>query len=379
MESSTNKELRRVPRTLNSDRNSETASKLYGMGGSLMFDIVIYLANFKLKDLFGETWFSINDFCECMGYERTNLQRKLSDKQKKELLGSNQVQLELTNNDGDYIIHPIETYFEAALYKLGKETLQFPVANGNGTSSYNFIQIIERFDIKYDFSTKKRTRRMYNAVLSNRILDTIFYDYSLIELTDYRRLPDRTGFRRFYLNLSKMISLVKFKMTQGQSPCFILTVDQLATIFDINVSVNKKRKQKVTEILTNINNILKVTKFDFEYIKGVNARWAYTVSFRFPEDTLNYFDEKYKAVFTSKFYDKASELFFETAKQIPLREVYKWKNDLRLDSILKKEFIDWLYSPEDIQVKKKLYRETFYSAFSKFPEELDYEWDDIVL
>ncbi|CAK7039113.1 MAG: hypothetical protein PEPC_01667 [Peptostreptococcus russellii] len=379
MKPANQKEIRRVPRTLNPEANSETASKLYGMGGSVMFDIVIFLANFKLRDLFGETWFSINDFCDYMGYDRTTLQRKLTEKQKKDLLGNTKAELRLMSEDGIPVVHPIETYFEAALYKLGKENLAIQVPNGDGTSSYNFIQIIERFDIKYDFKTQKKTRRMYNAILGKRIIDTIFYDYNLIELSDYRQLPDRTGYRRFYLNLSKMISLVKFKMTQGKSPYFSLTVDQLATIFDINVAENKKRKQKVTEILSNINEILKVTKFDFKYVRGATGRWAYTVEFNFPQETLNYFDEKFKAVFTSKYYARVSDLFFTLVKKVPVRDVYKWTPELKVDPVLQKEFLDWQYSNEDIEAKQKVYRETFYRAFSKYPEELDHDWDNIIL
>lgn len=35
-----------------------------------------------MKNLFGENWFSIADFCEKMGYDlRTKLQRKLSNDQ----------------------------------------------------------------------------------------------------------------------------------------------------------------------------------------------------------------------------------------------------------------------------------------------------------
>ena len=41
-----------------------------------MSDIIIYVASSQMKDLFGDCWFSINDFCEVMGYERTKLQRK---------------------------------------------------------------------------------------------------------------------------------------------------------------------------------------------------------------------------------------------------------------------------------------------------------------
>ena len=36
----------------------------------------------------------------------------------------------------------------------------------NGKTQYKFIQILDRFEIKDDFGTKKRTKRNYNVHLS---------------------------------------------------------------------------------------------------------------------------------------------------------------------------------------------------------------------
>lgn len=72
------KELSRVPRTLSESSNSKVLEVLFDAGGTVMSDIIIYVASSQMKDLFGDCWFSINDFCEAMGYERTKLQRKLT-------------------------------------------------------------------------------------------------------------------------------------------------------------------------------------------------------------------------------------------------------------------------------------------------------------
>ena len=76
-ESNTQKELSRVPRTLSESSNTKVLEVLFDAGGTVMSDIIIYVASSQMKDLFGDCWFSINDFCEVMGYERTKLQRKL--------------------------------------------------------------------------------------------------------------------------------------------------------------------------------------------------------------------------------------------------------------------------------------------------------------
>ena len=84
-----NKELSRVPRLLSENYNSGLIGRLYnsGSGGNVMLDIIIYLCGNHINDLFGDNWFSIEDFCKKMGYNRTNLQRKLTKEQMKDLFG----------------------------------------------------------------------------------------------------------------------------------------------------------------------------------------------------------------------------------------------------------------------------------------------------
>ena len=74
------KELIRVPRVLGESYNSVLIERLYEAGGNVMLDLIIYLGSYHLKDLFGTSWFSVEDFCRKMGYDRTNLQRKLDSR-----------------------------------------------------------------------------------------------------------------------------------------------------------------------------------------------------------------------------------------------------------------------------------------------------------
>ena len=81
------KELSRVPRLLSESYNSGLVERLYDSGGSVMLDIIIYLCGNHIRDLFGESWFSIEDFCNKMGFIIGQiLQRKLSKEQLKDLL-----------------------------------------------------------------------------------------------------------------------------------------------------------------------------------------------------------------------------------------------------------------------------------------------------
>lgn len=374
-----NKELSRYPRVLSEFYNTGLVERLYKIGAiggsSVAFDLIVFLANHQMKNLFGEIWFSINDFCEAMGYERTKLHRKLKKDQMEKLFGTCTPQY-ICDVNGKEIIHPIETVFEAALYKLGIENIAFPVRNNSGGTSYNFVQIITKFDIKTDFSTKKGIKRLYSATLSNTIKDSLFNEYNLMEMQDYRVLPDR--YRYFYLNLARMVYLIKYKIQQGQAPYFTLTVDQLAKMFDVNVAENNNRKTKVTSILNSINNFLKVTKFQFEFIKGENQKWAYTVKFYFPEDTLEYFDEKFNAVFISKFYTALLWKYVDLAYSVLGPGRGRKVDEIKNDSKQYNDFLTWAHSKESLSEKAQAYRDTFIQTFKRSPEELGLELFNLV-
>lgn len=216
-ESNTQKELSRVPRTLSESSNTKVLEVLFDAGGTVMSDIIIYVASSQMKDLFGDCWFSINDFCEVMGYERTKLQRKLTEKQL-DFLFSNQRPVYITEQNGQKIEHPIENTFEAALYRLGTSNLSVAYAM-NGKTQYKFIQILDRFEIKDNFGTKKRTKRNYNVHLSKDLMNTLLTEYNLLELKDYRyikflgKLVNRNG----EIRCLSLVNLIRYQQKAGEN------------------------------------------------------------------------------------------------------------------------------------------------------------------
>ena len=362
------KELIRVPRILGENCNSGLIERLYEAGGNVMLDLIIYLSSHHLKDLFGTSWFSVEDFCRKMGYNRTNLQRKLTEEQLTAMFGSRTPpKYVFTGTAGKPVTHPIETVFEAAIYKLGLENLYYPVAGEDGRTSYNFVQILKRFDIVTDFETKKSTKRMYSAVISPEIKDFMFSLYNLLELQDYRNLPSR--YRYFYLELSKMIYLIKYKVKNNEAPFYVLTVDQLAKKLGVEIAEPKYRKKKIVSILTKMNGYLKYTNFNFSFIKGEHDKWAYTVLFSFPQDTLRYFDEGQYAVVTKRFYKSLLWLYVELAyPEIELESKGKKVKELESDKELYGEFLQWANSSENIEKKKQLYINDFVAVFGRFHE-----------
>ena len=358
----------RVPRILGENYNSDLIERLYEAGGNVMLDLIIYLSSHHLKDLFGTSWFSVEDFCHKMGYNRTNLQRKLTEEQLTAMFGSRTPpKYVVAGTAGKSVTHPIETVFEAAIYKLGLENLYYPVAGEDGRTSYNFMQILKRFDIVTDFETKKSTKRLYSAMISPEIKDFMFSLYNLLELQDYRNLPSR--YRYFYLELSKMIYLVKYKVKNNETPFYVLTVDQLAKRLGIEIAEPKYRKKKIASILTKMNGYLKYTNFNFSFIKGEHDRWAYTVLFSFPQDTLRYFDEGQYAVVTKRFYKSLLKLYVELVyPEIELESRGKEVKEQENDKELYGEFLQWANFSENIEKKKQLYINDFVAVFGRFPE-----------
>lgn len=361
------KDLIRVPRVLGESYNSNLIERLYAIGGSVMLDLIIYLSSYHIKDLFGESWFSVEDFCNRMGYNRANLQRRLTQKQIVSLFGKNaSPQYVFTDSTGKTITHPIETVFEAAMYKLGMENLYYPVDAGEDRTSYNFVQILKKFDIITNFNTNKATKRFYSAVLSPEIKDFMFSLYNLLELQDYRNLPSR--YRYFYLELSKMMFLIKYKISKNEAPFYALTIDQLAKKLGIEVKEPKFRKQKVASVLKKMNQYLTFSKFSFGFVKGENEKWAYTVLFSFPQSTIDYFDEGEYAVFVKRFY---SELLWQyTGLQFP--DIAIGRERLAKAAEIQsgeqyKEFLLWANSSQNIQLKKDVYVSNYVKTFGKLP------------
>lgn len=376
------RELGRVSRILDYQENLNEIANLFPYGGNLAVDLVIFAGQNQFRDLFGETWFSLTEFCEKMGYDRTTLQKKLTEKQLNDLFkGGKPVYKEIGGN-GEEFCHNIENVFEAALYILGSNNLHFRGVLPDGATQYFFLQVIESFKINMNFTSAKKTKRLYHVQLSSKFLDTLLNTYNLMMLNDYRLLPNKTGYRSFYLQLCRMIMLIKWKIQQNVTPAYVSKVDELATIFDIDVKNNNDRKKRVVEILNSINDRLNIAKFEYSFFKEKGDKWAYRVRFSFSAETLSYFDEKYKASFTSKFYAEMYNLYFELNK-IPKPSWYKELDKLKQDPKAKQKFRDWLYSDIDLEDKKKRYNSVFFAIFGKDARDynmefnFDFKLDDI--
>jgi hypothetical protein len=260
--------------------------------------------------------------------------------------------------------HEIETLFETFLYKCTRENIMVR-STTDGRTTYQGVQIINSFDIYYDTSTKKKTKRLYTVRFSSGVKNLLLHNYNLIEINDYVQLPDRYGYKLFYLQLAKMIVSVKYKLEQNKEPVFTSTVDELASIFDIKINEPRQRKRKVTQTLERINRSLSSTKFFYQYIKGENQSYAYTIAFTFPEETLNAFNGKLKALIISRLEQECiTQYGYSQLSHIENRyERSQEYKRLQQTPEFKEDFLSWFLSPQDLDAKNSIYERILQDVF----------------
>lgn len=375
-----NKELTRIPQSISFDYR--VIERSFVGQGRMITDILIYLSNSKMTDIFGKINFSVDDFCDKMGYQKTNIMRSLTDEEREVILGKDQPFpiYEKETGEPEPFNHVINTVFECALYKALSQNLTFQRKTVDGTS-FTTIQIIESLDILYDHKTKKRTKRIYSVKLGSKLLDFILTQYNLIELSDYRKIPNREGYRMFYIYLSRMIALIKYQKEANKPPYYILSVDQLADIFNCDIKDNTDKKKNITKILNKINSLLEKTKFEYKYVKYNGSRHAFHVQFQFSDETLSYFDEKSKAVFFKILLDACEELYIKANFNDianPVERQKKYKDfitaiDENGNYINRHVFWEWFNSDENRTEKDAVYNKVFYNVFKLHPSEVKIE------
>lgn len=369
------KELTRVP---NPFVNSyQTIEQSFGIQSILITDLMIFLANGQLKNIFGDITFDVDTFCKKMGYTRANLQRKLSEEDKKLIYATGQSLPVYQNITGT---HTIENYIETALWHATQKRLMLqknyhPKDNSKTvTTGFIGVTLLEGFDINSDFSSKKRTKKTYTVRLGSGIKDYLLTEYNLIELKDYRNIPNITGFKLFYLYLCRIRILLQYKKQKSEDPIFDVSVDALAKVFDYQFAEPKDRKKAIKNTLDKINNYLAIGKFGYQFTGTGRAK--YIVRFTFSNEVIEYFDEKTKAYFFNQLYQAiSSEYVGKIHPEIPIRERAKvfeeilttFSYDKQLTE--REKFWEWFYSEDDRNIKEHIYNKVYYDIFKLTPDD----------
>jgi hypothetical protein len=357
------KELTRIPKSFSTDFKNLQGT--YGELAPIVRDILIYLSNKKMNDLFGDNTFTLDDFCYTVGRSKKELQRKVKDEYRKIILGG--ADGIYRNSTGE---HLLENSFELALWIATNRNLMLTRKKTNGVFETIGIQLITKFEIGADFSTLKSQKRSYLVNLSNSIKDLLLSNYNLIELKDYRSIPSIDGWRDFYLFLARIIVNYKFKTEKKEDPKFIMSIDELCDIFGTSFSNNDDKKKYVRKTLNKIQSSLEAATFQYEFITNGN-RYKYHVEFYFDKNVIEYFDEKVKREFLKKLLQEfQNEFINEYFHTLPFSQRFvefkKMMDNFNTQEDVKntrKEFYDWLFSEKNIEHKMSKYKEIFFQIY----------------
>ncbi|MDO5666036.1 MAG: hypothetical protein Q4G63_12385, partial [Bacteroidia bacterium] len=102
-------------------------------------------------------------------------------------------------------------------------------------------------------------------------------------------------------------------------------------------------------------------EFEWVYTKN-NSRYAYFVLFKFPQKTLDYFDEQLKAVFFKKLYEKLKRDFvFSTVDSD--RKDFSMMNEMK--NLDREAYMKWFFEENETTARKReIFNETYREVFS---------------
>lgn len=345
-----NNQLSRIPQNFSFDKDA--LLRTFGEESAIIRDIIVYVANCQFSDLWGNITFSIEDFCREFGYSRTTLQRTLP--QFKNLPEKKQPIID---------DHVFDSLFEYALYRALKENVVFK-RRKDDRETFESVQLISHLDVIYDKTTRKLSKRLYSIKLGHKILENLFKEYHIIDFYDYKRLKSSKissvgAFRNFYIFMARIIAQVKFYQRSNQPENFVASIDDLCGVFGVNYDSPKNKKAYISRTLNYIQESLVNTKFEWEYVKN-GTRYNYFVEFSFADATLDYFDEKLKAVFFKKLHSSAEQLYLReeaggSGRYSSMLEAYR--------NINVEDFYRWFMSDSSKDKKLKIWDDAYTEIF----------------
>ena len=364
----TTSELSRIPQSLVFDFNA--IDRKFGEEAPIVRDIIVFAARQKMNDLWGEVVFSMEDFCNEFGHNRTTMQRTLK---RFEETPANMLPV----IEGD--VHSWDSLFEYALYRALHENLVIN-RRRDGKDVVDSYQIIEKLIVSYKGKgvSKKRQKRTYLLKLSDKLLDNLLNEYYLIDYEDYKGLKSNQlqsvgAYRNFYMYMARMIATIRYKDKKEEEEKkehnYIISIDDLCNVFNSNYSKSYDRKKYVRNTLDKVQKSLKNTPFKYSFVKN-GTRYLYFVSFTFPSETLTFFDERLKAVFISKLIDRLKFNFIE--KDNPNLGGYQVMQSVK--RIDREKFLKWFFEPEDRERKDKAFRELYLQVYHS-----EYEHQEVSL
>jgi hypothetical protein len=338
-----NNSLARVPQDMAFDTDAMTLQ--FQRQAGLIRDVFIFVVKrqFTTRDIFNSITFTIEDFCREMGYNKSELYRRLDTWNHK----SNPPKLV----DG----HECDGLFEYALYRATTEKIVFQRWSKENNPIIYTYEIFKSLEILYDKSTRKNTKRTYSVVLGADILNAAFARFFVLDYEEYKALAAKSSdatssHRNFYVFFARMVATAKAR----KQHTFTTSVDNLATIFDYKITHPKDLKKSIKRALDVIQSKLR-QPFSYQFVRdpnpNVKSNLQYHVLFVFSDEILQFYEEKILTFFWQKLRERADATYrYNLIAHIEdLEKKIKQKPDFKLE-----DFHEWWFSSTQEDEKERI-------------------------
>ncbi|MDR0230569.1 MAG: hypothetical protein LBI82_00415 [Dysgonamonadaceae bacterium] len=359
-----NTNLARVPQHMSFD--SDAITQQFQRQAGLVRDIFLFTVKRQFSgNIFGEIEFTVDEFCKEMGYNKSEMYRRMDIFREKSEYNEKKHPLPKPPSlvDG----HECDGLLEYSLYRAARENVVFHRYSKNGNPEIRAYQILQSVEVIYDKSTQKSVKRKYSIVLSADILNEAFFRFFVIDYSNYIALASKSSdatssYRNFYVFYGRMVATAKYQNRHT----YITTVDELVEIFNYNQEQEPKhKKMSVRRALDAIKKKLS-HPFNYKFVADAasKSKLQYHVLFTFTDDVLEYYDERMMYTFWTALRQRGIQHF---AQKI-MDKNYDYKKMIEMQKNMPKErleeFHKWWFSKEDYDFKQMLLEELKREIFS---------------
>jgi hypothetical protein len=337
------KSLARVPQDMAFDTDAMNIQ--FQRQAGLIRDAFMFVVKrqFTTTDIFNNITFTIDEFCQEMGYNKSELYRRLD-------IWDNRLKPPKLV-DG----HECDGLFEYALYRATTEKVVFNRWSKDNNPMVYTYEIFKSLEILYDKRTKKSMKRTYSVVLGADILNAAFARFFVLDYGEYKALAAKSSaatnsYRNFYVFFARMVATAKAR----KQHTFITSVNSLAKIFDYRIAQPKDVKKSIKRTLDTIQGKLH-QPFLYRFVRDPNpdvkSNLQYHVLFEFSDELLQFYEGKILTFFWQKLREKASYAYRHslTAHIENLEKRMRQNQEYKLE-----DFHDWWYSSAQEEEKESI-------------------------
>ncbi|MGP2571255.1 hypothetical protein ACT4R9_10395 [Ornithobacterium rhinotracheale] len=267
-----NNELIRVDKNLSYHYNY---FKKYSLDDSgLMFMVLIYLARKHQYELFGDGILDPVDFCKAFKLEPSNVIWRKHENPR-------QLQEHTIEELQKQGIDVFDTVFENALYCLFKDIFEFTenvgyltregkVSNQKYLSSIQFITRLNKEEITK--GAKNKVSKVYRYELSADFMNNLSFLFFNVNVKSLQKDIVKKN-QGLYMYLKDIKNYMVNKKISQQDLSFTILKEKIG----IDSDTPKYIKKKISATLDKLLKLEDLNEFSFEWVKGKNQRYAYTV------------------------------------------------------------------------------------------------------